>query len=1730
MTRSFLTLALAATASLTFAEHDVDEVFVWESTKCCQSTGCCNFVDEHCSDGASADAEECASAEFGTCLFQGPVCRSPRLDAHADAGYTDDRNGVVYPGYEVDFTPDEDCGPGTVLPAQNTETSPFNDPQKCGLVDGDQALGVTYDECKSWAGACPYKPAVCRVSACKHADEDPGCTNQNAAGSDPVIDSGLLVGTAASSAEACLELAVNKATTGAEYDGKGAGQVFAPCFEYHPSECGIGDDIAYDLTAEECSQRQGCWEYSKSSCSHNGVAVNDAEGNPLVNDADGNSDNGPSQEACDAMTDHLEYYDGENMPNRTQCMTKIAAVWESATCGGADDIYADNATICADKAGCCAHMDTTPAIQCLDPADGSLTSISVEGTTGVTSLSCSLITGCYHHTPGKCLAADEIEIHPMTRDTCTSDTKGCHEFAPSVCSDPGFDSPQVIEYGDCADGNGCAADAQRCADQCGCFKFQPSYCKVDEGSIFSWESGVAPSYVARTGLAREQCLGDGDGEQPAEQCHHATFYEARCVTHPLANPLSVDDLRPCDDSEPGVVCASDDFVPTEESCAALTGGCDFAASSCTGRRIDDARASIAGVTASECMDETDGCMWIPSTCVSGADSHACDAASINCDVPTDDDAYNCPVSCTENVEWTAESCSLLSGGCQYVAPDQFETYTWCQDQNGAAVDPHAAVDADYDGHCPSIQAPPAADAEAAVVAADAGKKCRWNEAWCSNGKVGGSKDDCDGSAFCAVYEDGQDQKCVKSCPAQATSCDPDEFNGEWPIAESDCEVKTSGAYYEPQVCVRPMVASDDADGFDVFPDVDEDKCLHDQFLFTLSENCHSKTGDEKRECESAVYDTYTCASYTPSKCWCNGVVHTQGGTQNDCMALKNCMHHEPAKEPTCSAGWDENEDKSEANCLKKTGACSYNNGECEDDQYENKADCVAATCSADCGSFAPAEEMPSVCATPGGAKDAENARADECVLGSGCFTFEDSQCLGNGCRFDPSVEANPENPNLVADCVAGMTFAQCSMARCYDAVFTAAQCSNPNNGGGVNGMASESACATAACHVWTAPTPNTCVLSSGNDETTLVDVSLDDCEPCGTFTPAMAGFCSDGVSTSQEDCEAAAGGCDWSDSSCTWTPYDMESATTETVITRQECEAKPTRCHYVAPTCTSETGEPHPASYAATGDFTPLMTSSICEIEVGGCKFVPTLPGVDGTCNSHRCPDPPEPEPVVTHDQDTDAHLCEHGVPGCADYMPSFCNNPGMTIGSSDADCQDQAGCHEWIPAKEAQGSTCSNPDGNGQNADFCGNLCEPASGCASNTDDCGHAAFTLGTAYEAGVCSDGVSQSAAECLQATGGCTWVPSWCSNGEEGGSFHDCMAATGQCAHTEMVSAQPAQCTCSDGSTGFRGDGSSQEDCYEFVEQPQYCKGYSGDQDGLTEEECLMAECFIHIPARCHDVDGTWESTSDIVDLAWCRDQDKCGVFVDSQCTNGDSGGTLEDCPTCYSFQPARCENHNDRAVDSGAQQIPFPMNLGVAVTDENCDKQKDACLFDERKCQAASEDYKGAGDDRLVSADTAEVCQAYKGGCTWNRAYTFKKPCDYTPPVEASASFCSDAANALDRMHSADGSDHSAYGVSGMDFVRLTSAPDDYTGSCFDNIQNGNEQGVDCDGTQYEVDCPPCPTTTTAAPTTTTTVAPEVVVTTTAAPTEGPVTVSPAGTVTTSLFTLVILALSALFML
>jgi hypothetical protein len=285
--------------------------------------------------------------------------------------------------------------------------------------------------------------------------------------------------------------------------------------------------------------------------------------------------------------------------------------------------------------------------------------------------------------------------------------------------------------------------------------------------------------------------------------------------------------------------------------------------------------------------------------------------------------------------------------------------------------------------------------------------------------------------------------------------------------------------------------------------------------------------------------------------------------------------------------------------------------------------------------------------------------------------------------------------------------------------------------------------------------------------------------------------------------------------------------------------------------------------------------------------------------------------------------------------------------------------------------------------------------------------------------------------------------------------------------------------------------------------------------------------VHIPARCYDIDGTWESTADIVDQAWCRDQTKCGVFVDSQCTNGESGGTLDDCPNCYSFAPSRCENHNAKALDAADQQIPFPIHLSQAATADICEEQDDTCLFEERRCQAASSDHAV----QFVSASTAEVCQAFKGGCTWNKAYTYKTLCQYTPPVDEHASTCSDAHNAGARQASAaeDGEAQSAFGVSSTEFVRVSEVPDSYTGSCFDGEQNGDEQGVDCDGTQYGAKCPACPTTTTAAPTTTT-AAPEVIVTTTtAAPTEGPVEVSPAGAITTSLFTVVLLALSALFM-
>lgn len=313
--------------------------------------------------------------------------------------------------------------------------------------------------------------------------------------------------------------------------------------------------------------------------------------------------------------------------------------------------------------------------------------------------------------------------------------------------------------------------------------------------------------------------------------------------------------------------------------------------------------------------------------------------------------------------------------------------------------------------------------------------------------------------------------------------------------------------------------------------------------------------------------------------------------------------------------------------------------------------------------------------------------------------------------------------------------------------------------------------------------------------------------------------------------------------------------------------------------------------------------------------------------------------------------------------------------------------------------------------------------------------------------------------------------------------------------------------------------------------------------VTQDECEFATCYNYIPAKCTDPDGTWQQVSDgsfDLDEAWCRDQTKCGRFVDSMCTNGDVGGVLDDCPRCYSFAPSRCENYNPNAEAAGDLEIPFTIHFSgsEAVTEEKCDKEADACVFSQAQCVAASPDHA----KQFVTAISADNCASFKGGCTWNKAYTYKKQCEYTAPVPAQPSVCSDKAIFAARAAAAALAEAgmapvggavsgSFYGFTSADFVAVPSmaAPEAYTGSCFDGVQNGDEKGVDCDGTQYGAACPACPTTTTTTTTTAAPTAAPVATTTTAAPTEGPVEVSPAGAITTSLISLVLLAVSALFL-
>jgi hypothetical protein len=355
----------------------------------------------------------------------------------------------------------------------------------------------------------------------------------------------------------------------------------------------------------------------------------------------------------------------------------------------------------------------------------------------------------------------------------------------------------------------------------------------------------------------------------------------------------------------------------------------------------------------------------------------------------------------------------------------------------------------------------------------------------------------------------------------------------------------------------------------------------------------------------------------------------------------------------------------------------------------------------------------------------------------------------------------------------------------------------------------------------------------------------------------------------------------------------------------------------------------------------------------------------------------------------------------------------------------------------------------------------------------------------------------------------------------------MAVTGQCTYT---AAQPttadAQCSC-----GFKNGGKTEADCYNNINFAQYC---DGDSSATDADSCAKATCYNWVPSSCAapQVSSGTTKAGDYnqvnMDKWNCSDQPNCAVFTPSYCTNGVSGGTADDCPPCYAFTAAKCMNHNPEAEARGDTTSPFEVN--GATTEEECAAVADACIHTEAACMAES----STATFQQVAANDEATCDAYTGGCTWHRAYTFEEPCEFTPESTASMGFCSDSVDAAMRsaMHGASGHSASKFGVSTATLERAKTADASYTGSCNNGIKDGNEAGVDCGGNHYGTDCAACPTEppTTTQPPTTTTKAATTQAPTTAAPTEGPVEVAPAGTISTSLLTVVLLALSAVFML
>lgn len=270
-------------------------------------------------------------------------------------------------------------------------------------------------------------------------------------------------------------------------------------------------------------------------------------------------------------------------------------------------------------------------------------------------------------------------------------------------------------------------------------------------------------------------------------------------------------------------------------------------------------------------------------------------------------------------------------------------------------------------------------------------------------------------------------------------------------------------------------------------------------------------------------------------------------------------------------------------------------------------------------------------------------------------------------------------------------------------------------------------------------------------------------------------------------------------------------------------------------------------------------------------------------------------------------------------------------------------------------------------------------------------------------------------------------------------------------------------------------------------------------------------------------------------AQCGQQQGCAVWVKSHCSdpNVEDGLPKADCTDCYKWTPAQCKNLNPAAVSDAGSQTGSSALEGVN-TEEECMAQRNACIFEERGCAPLS-DYHAT---RSATTSSRQACEILTQGCEWFEDYTFITPCTFTAAVAEKASSCSDVHGPEFRFDETKATTNSFAPPGSFEpYVRPAGAVASYT-SCSDGKQNGPETGVDCGGAGHydgkgEV-CEPCKdeVVVTEPPTTqapNTTAAASTAAATTAAPTAGPVEVAPAAHATASLFTFVLLAVSALLL-